>query len=101
MLRGLGIRYRPATPVAAIDRAAGEAVTGRGERLAYDRLVLATGSMAVRLPLPAPSLPGVVPYRDMDDVRAMLRAAAAGDRAVVSAAGCSASKRRSASRRAA
>ena len=83
MLRGLGIAYRPATPIAAIDRAAGEAVTTRGERLGYDRLVLATGSSAIRLPLPGAALPGVVLYRDMDDVRAMLRAAAGGGAAVV------------------
>ncbi|MFC7693033.1 FAD-dependent oxidoreductase [Paeniroseomonas aquatica] len=54
LLRGLGIVYRPATPIAAIDRAASEAVTTRGERLGYDRLVLATGSSAIRLPLPGP-----------------------------------------------
>lgn len=83
VLRGLGIAYRPATPIAAIDRAAGVAVTTRGERLGYDRLVLATGSAAIRLPLPGAGLPGVVLYRDMEDVRAMLRAAAAGGRAVV------------------
>ncbi|SDB54075.1 NAD(P)/FAD-dependent oxidoreductase [Belnapia rosea] len=83
MLRSLGIRYRPATPIAALDRAAGEAVTARGERLPYDRLVLATGSTAIRLPFPGAALPGVVLYRDMDDVRAMLRAARSGGRAVV------------------
>ena len=83
LLRGLGIAYRPATPIAAIDRAAGEAVTTRGARLGYDRLVLATGSSAIRLPLPGAALPGVVLYRDMDDVRAMLRAAAGGGAAVV------------------
>ncbi|MBL6454096.1 NAD(P)/FAD-dependent oxidoreductase [Belnapia sp. T6] len=83
MLRSLGIRYRPATPIAAIDRAAGEAVTARGERLPYDRLVLASGSTAIRLPLPGADLPGVVLYRDMEDVRLMLRAAQRGGHAVV------------------
>lgn len=82
-LRARGIAYRPATPIAALDRAAGVAVTARGERLAYDRLVLATGSSAIRLPLPGADLPGVVLYRDMDDVRAMLRAARERGRAVV------------------
>ena len=83
VLRRLGIHYRPATPIAALDRAAAEAVTARGERLPYDRLVLATGSTAIRLPFPGAALPGVVLYRDMDDVRAMLRAARGGGRAVV------------------
>jgi len=82
-LRAQGIAYRPATPITAIDRANQRAVTARGERLAYDRLVLATGSAAIRLPLPGADLPGVVLYRAMDDVRAMLLAAAGGGRAVV------------------
>ena len=82
-LRALGISYRAGTRIAAIDRAAGMAVTSRGERLPYDRLVLATGSGAIRLPLPGAALPGVVLYRDLDDVRAMLRAAREGGPAVV------------------
>jgi len=82
-LRALGIRYRPATMVAAIERAARVVVTARGERLGYDRLVLALGSSAIRLPVPGADLPGVVAYRDLDDVRGMLRAATSGSRAVV------------------
>lgn len=82
-LRALGIAYRPATPIAAIDRAARAAVTARGERIGFDHLVLATGSAAIRLPLPGAGLPGVLPYRDLADVRAMLRAAQAGGQAVV------------------
>src|SRR5690349_17923316 len=57
-LRALGIAYRPGTAIAGIDRDARAAVTLRGERLAYDRLVLATGSSAIRLPLPGAELPG-------------------------------------------
>ena len=83
VLRGMGIAYRPGTPIAGIDRAGRIAVTARGERLAYDHLVLATGSSAIRLPLPGADLPGVVLYRDMDDVRTMLRIAQDGGPAVV------------------
>ncbi|MBP0462717.1 NAD(P)/FAD-dependent oxidoreductase [Roseomonas sp. PWR1] len=82
-LRGLGIRYLPATRVAALDRAAGTARTARGEALDWDRVVLATGSDAVRLPLPGAALPGVFLYRSMADVQAIRRAAAGGARAVV------------------
>ncbi len=82
-LQAQGIAFRPATPIAALDRAAHEAVTARGERIAYDRVVIATGSRAIRLPVPGADLPGVLTYRTLDDVRAMLRAARAGGAAVV------------------
>jgi nitrite reductase (NADH) large subunit len=42
-----------------------------GASLAYDRLVLATGSLALRLPIPGRDLPGVMTFRDLDDVAAM------------------------------
>ena len=45
-----------------------------GTSLAYDRLVLATGSTAVRLPIPGRELPGVLTFRDCEDVAAMQRA---------------------------
>jgi nitrite reductase (NADH) large subunit len=45
-----------------------------GDSLAYDRLVLATGSTAVRLPIPGRDLQGVLAFRDCDDVAAMQRA---------------------------
>ncbi|MBC7430575.1 MAG: NAD(P)/FAD-dependent oxidoreductase, partial [Rubritepida sp.] len=82
-LRAQGVAFRPATPIVALDRVVREAVTTRGERIAYDRLVIATGSRAIRLAVPGADLPGVLTYRTLDDVRAMLRAARAGGAAVV------------------
>jgi nitrite reductase (NADH) large subunit len=82
-LQGQGVAFRPATSIVALDRAAGQAVTARGERIAYDRAVIATGSRAIRLDVPGAELPGVLTYRTLDDVRAMLRAARAGGAAVV------------------
>jgi nitrite reductase (NADH) large subunit len=82
-LRALGIRFRPATRIAALDRVAGNATTARGEALAWDRAVFATGSDAVRLPLPGAGLAGVFVYRSIADVQAMRRAAVGGARAVV------------------
>ncbi len=49
----------------------------------YDRLILACGSDPIRLPLPGADLKGVVTFRDLDDVDAMLAAADRGGRAVV------------------
>lgn len=54
-----------------------------GARLPYAKLVLATGSDPIRLPKPGMDLPGVVTFRDHDDVGAMLAAAGPATRAVV------------------
>jgi nitrite reductase (NADH) large subunit len=59
-----------------------EVVLASGARLGYDRLVLATGSNAIRLPIPGHDLPGVITFRDLADVEA-LRTATAETRAVV------------------
>jgi nitrite reductase (NADH) large subunit len=49
----------------------------------YDRLVIATGSVPFIIPVPGKDLPGVLSYRDLDDVGAMLLAAQSRDKAVV------------------
>jgi nitrite reductase (NADH) large subunit len=54
-----------------------------GSKLSYGKLVLATGSEAVRLPLPGADLPGVVTFRDKSDVESILTRARPGARAVV------------------
>jgi len=82
-LAAAGVAYRGNTHVASLDLSARRAVTSGGEALDYDWCVLATGSRAVRLPLPGADLPGVVPWRDLAESRAMLDAAAGGGAAVV------------------
>src|SRR5262245_55335107 len=42
----------------------------------YDKLIIATGSNPIILPVPGRDLPGVLTYRDLDDVQAMMLAAA-------------------------
>jgi nitrite reductase (NADH) large subunit len=49
----------------------------------YDRLLIATGSDPIVLPLPGKELPGVVTFRDLDDVDRMLAASGKDRRAVV------------------
>lgn len=77
----------------AVDLITGDAVTaldpeGRGARLAsgqvigFDLAVLATGSQPVRPPIEGNDLPGVVTFRDLDDIEAM-QGVAPGSRAVV------------------
>jgi nitrite reductase (NADH) large subunit len=70
-------------PVVAIDRKI-QTVTARSGRVeSYDKLLLATGSDPFIIPCPGHDLQGVVTFRDMDDVGAMLRAASGGGDAVV------------------
>ncbi len=77
------ITYRPGIRVAGIERQEKQLRLEDGEPVAYDKLVLATGSTAVRLRLPGADLPGVLLYRTLDDVQAMLEAAKSGGRAIV------------------
>ncbi len=70
-MRTQGVAFRPATRIAALK--GNEAVTARGERIAFDRAVIATGSAPIRLPVPGAALPGVLAYRTQADVAAMLR----------------------------
>ena len=44
----------------------------------YDKLIIGTGSNPIILPVPGHDLPGVLTYRDLDDVEAMLLAAQGG-----------------------
>ena len=61
--------------VTAIDRAAREVELDSGERVAYDILVLATGSRAFVPPVPGHDLPGCHVYRTLDDLDAIRTAA--------------------------
>ena len=78
-----GVTLLRGNPVVAIDREA-KTVTGKdGTVASYDKLLIATGSNPFIVPVPGHDLPGVLTYRDLDDVDAMLEAAGAGGRAVV------------------
>ncbi len=69
--------------VVGIDRAAKTLKSDRGVVTSYDKLVIATGSVPFILPVPGNDLPGVLTYRDLDDVNAMLLAAQSTAKAVV------------------
>jgi nitrite reductase (NADH) large subunit len=78
-----GITLYKGHKVVAIDRAAKTVTSDRGVTEPYDRLVIATGSVPFIIPVPGNDLPGVISYRDLDDVNAMLVAAQSRDKAVV------------------
>ncbi|MET0271974.1 MAG: nitrite reductase large subunit NirB, partial [Phenylobacterium sp.] len=82
--RDNGIVLHAGRKVEAIDANIRTVRAEGGLEVAYDRLILATGSDPVRLPLPGADLAGVVTFRDLDDVEAMVAASARpGARAVV------------------
>lgn len=78
-----GITLYKGHKVIAIDRAAKTVTSNQGVVESYDKLVIATGSNPFIIPVPGATLPGVITYRDLDDVNAMLLAAQARKKAIV------------------
>jgi nitrite reductase (NADH) large subunit len=78
-----GITLHKGKTVVEIDRAARRVVADDGTVAVYDRLLLATGSVPIVLPVPGHDLEGVVTFRDIRDVDRMLEIAATHRRAVV------------------
>ncbi len=88
-LRGLGVTWVTETAV-AVDAAAHTVMLQGGRRLSYDRLLLATGSQAIRPQVLGAELDGVVTLDGMDDGRDIVRRCAAGGAAVVVGGGITA-----------
>jgi len=78
-----GITLYKGHKVVGIDRAARTVTSEHGVVAPYDKLIVATGSVPIVIPVPGHQLAGVLTYRDLDDVQAMLLAAKSGGRAVV------------------
>ena len=71
-----GITLHLGRRVTQVHRGRREVQADDGTRAGYDRLLIATGSRPVILPVPGHDLPGVHAYRDIADTRAMIEAAA-------------------------
>jgi nitrite reductase (NADH) large subunit len=78
-----GITLRAGCSVVGIDREQKAVMAADGTRTPYDHLLLATGSDPFMLPIPGIDLSGVISFRDIGDVDAMLAAATRGGHAVV------------------
>lgn len=78
-----GITLYKGHRIVKIDRVAKTVTSDHGVTESYDRLVIATGSVPFIIPVPGKDLPGVITYRDLDDVDAMLLAAQSRAKAVV------------------
>ena len=78
-----GIALIAGDPIVSIDPATRSVTSAGGLVMSYDKLLLATGSKPIALPVPGLTLPGVTAFRDMDDVERMISAADEVARAVV------------------
>jgi nitrite reductase (NADH) large subunit len=79
--RGVTLCY--GAGVTAADMAARTVTLADGKKLPFAKLIFATGSRPVSLPVAGADLPGVLTFRDIGDVASISRAAGRGARAVV------------------
>ena len=78
-----GIRLHVGKEVTRIDRIRRKVIAADGTEAPYDRLLLATGSLPIVLPVPGKELKGVIGYRDMHDTQTMIDTATRKRHAVV------------------
>lgn len=78
-----GIDLRLNTDVCAIDAKTRSVTLGNGDKVLFDRLLLATGAEPVRLQIPGADQPHVHTLRSVADSRAIVEAAGSARRALV------------------
>ena len=78
-----GITLHKGKKVKEINRVNREVIAEDGTTAAYDRLIIATGSVPFMLPLPGADKEGVIGFRDIADVNTMLEASKKHKKAVV------------------
>ena len=81
------VELRTGTTATALDPASSVVTLDNGERLRYDRLLLATGAVPRRLAVPGGELDGVLYLRTVEDADAIRARAQGGGHAVVVGAG--------------
>src|SRR5437588_2061411 len=79
--RGITLRY--GCRATAIDTKTRTVMLADGAHLEYAKLVFATGSQPIRPTIPGMALPGVITFRDINDIWTIWHRAGAGDRVVV------------------
>jgi nitrite reductase (NADH) large subunit len=78
-----GVALLTGQSASAVDMARRTVTLGNGDELAFDKLLLATGSDPIRLPLPGNDLAGVMTFRSLADIASLEPAASATLPAVV------------------
>lgn len=81
--RSRGVTLVYGSGASQIDRSAKSIQLNDGREMRFAKLVLATGSNPIRLPVPGVDLPGVLTFRNLADVASISSAASHGKRAVV------------------
>lgn len=81
--RGAGIDLRLNTNVSAIDPKTRSVTLGNGDKLPFDRLLLATGAEPIKLQIPGADQPHVHTLRSVADSRAIIKAAGSARRVLV------------------
>ncbi|MWC27850.1 nitrite reductase large subunit NirB [Paenibacillus sp. MMS18-CY102] len=81
--RDRGITLYTGETVTRIDKDRQLVYTDQGRKAAYDKLIIATGSLPFMLPLPGIDKPGVTAFRDMKDCQTMIEAGKSFKRAAV------------------
>jgi 3-phenylpropionate/trans-cinnamate dioxygenase ferredoxin reductase subunit len=81
------VELRTGTTVTGIDRKNRLVQVHGGEQIGYDRLLLATGATARRLPVPGSDLDGILALRTLADAERIADAVGAGTRLVIVGAG--------------
>ncbi len=79
--RGVTLKY--GARATSVDIAAREVTTSTGKRVGFSKLVFATGSSALRLPVPGGDLKGVHVFRDSHDVDRLIELAEQKKRVIV------------------
>ena len=64
-----GVTLYKGHKISQIDRAAKTVTSMAGVTAPYDKLIIATGSLPIVIPVPGSMLAGVLTYRDLDDVQ--------------------------------
>ena len=81
--RAMGIDLRTRTRVERLDPETRTVELAGGDRLAYDRCLIATGSRPLELPVPGFRLPGVHTLRTVEDAEALRLRARDAERAII------------------
>ena len=79
--RGITLRY--GCRATAIDASARIITLADGQSLPFSKLVLATGSQPIKPAIPGMALPGVITFRDINDIWTLWHRAGTDDRVVV------------------